>query len=229
VQVFEKGGRPVGGFSLPGRATARVTLGSLVLSGVGSLQYTGRSILMSQPETGALITEYGLGGTPVRGIGALRPTGHESDRPLHLALNTGLPLIHPQGGFYFVFQAGVPIFRRYDAAGALVFERHIEGVELDAVVQGLPTVWPRRPGESGDVPLVSPTVRTAAVDPAGNLWISFLQPYTYVFDSRGDKVRVVQFRGAGAIQPSSLFFDAGGRLLVTPGCYEFRVDRRGAR
>jgi hypothetical protein len=34
-------------------------------------------------------------------------------------------------------------------------------------------------------------------------------------------MRVVQFKGAGLIAPSSLFFTASGRLLVTPGCYEF--------
>jgi len=227
VQLFEKGGRPFGGFNLPGRATARITLGSLVLSGIGSLQYTGRSLLMSQPETGALITEYGLGGTPVRSIGVLRPSGQEHDRALHLALNAGLPLVNPQGGFYFVFQAGVPVFRKYDAAGTLVFERHIEGIELDPVVRQLPTAWPRRQSDGGDVPLVAPTVRTAAVAPDGHLWISFMVPYTYVYDGDGEKTRVVQFKGAGLLQPSSLFFAGSTRLLVTPGCYEFNPSRAG--
>jgi hypothetical protein len=31
----------------------------------------------------------------------------------------------------------------------------------------------------------------------------------------------VQFRGAGIIAASSLWFKPDGRLLVTPGCYEF--------
>lgn len=227
VQVFDKGGRQLGGFTLPGRAVPRVTLGSLVVSGIGTLQYTGRAILMSQPETGSLITEYGLGGTPTRSIGALRTTGHEEDRTLHLALNAGLPLANPAGGFYFVFQAGAPLFRKYDATGRLVFERHIEGVEIDRLVQNLPTVWPRRQGPDGNVPLVTPVIRTAAVDPEGRLWITFLQPYTYVYDPDGEKVRVVQFRGAGILQPSSLFFTGDGRLLVTPGCYEFRTGTGG--
>ena len=43
----------------------------------------------------------------------------------------------PRGGFYFVFQAGVPMFRKYDGGGRLVFERHIEGVELDRAIAGL--------------------------------------------------------------------------------------------
>jgi hypothetical protein len=68
---------------------------------------------------------------------------------------------------------------------------------------------------------VAPLVRAAAVDPDGDLWVSFTSQVTYVFDSDGDKIRAVQFRAAGALSPSSLFFGKRGRLLVTPGLYEF--------
>ena len=51
--------------------------------------------------------------------------------------------------------------------------------------------------------------------------ISLTVPYTYVYDGQGDKVRTVQFSAAGLISPTSLFFTREGRLLVTPGCYEF--------
>ena len=223
VQVFTSGGRQLGGFTLPGRSAPRITFDSLVLSGIGSLQYTGTSLLMSQPETGSLITEFGLGGTPTRSIGALRRTGQEADPDVHLALNAGLPLVNPRGGYYFVFHAGVPAFRKYDREGRFLFERHVEGTELDPVIAGLPTVWPRRPGEGRErsLPLVAPTVRAAAVDRQGQIWIALVQPYTYVYDGDGNRVRVVQFRGAGPVSPTSLFFAASGRLLVTPGCYEF--------
>ena len=74
------------------------------------------------------------------------------------------------------------------------------------------------------MPLVTPTIRTAAVDRAGNLWIAFVVPYTYVYDRDGDKTRTVQFRGAGIIMPNSLFFGQNGRVLVTPGLYEFERE-----
>jgi len=99
IQIFRPDGVKIGGFDLPGRTAARITIGSLVLNGVGSLDYTGRSVLINQPETGALITEYTLSGRAVRTIGRPRPTGHENERDIHLALNTGLPLAHPAGGF----------------------------------------------------------------------------------------------------------------------------------
>lgn len=225
IQFFNEKGQRLGGFRLPGRASPRVTLGTLVLSGVGSLEFTGRSLLINFPETGALITEYTLSGRPVRSIGRLRPTGHEADRDLHLALNVGLPLADPAGGgFYFVFLTGEPRFRKYARDGALVFERLMQGREIDEVVTALPSVWPTRRIDDEVLPLVPPVVRTAAVDPLGRLWVSFVVPYTYVFDAEGDKVRTVQFRAGGVVAPTSLWFASRSRLLITPGLYEFRVE-----
>jgi hypothetical protein len=223
VQFFASDGRAIGGFTLPGRSKARVTLGDVVISGVGSLQYTGNAVFMSQPENGALVTEYRLDGGVRRTFGRLRETGHDEDRDLHLALNSGIPLVDPTGGFYFVFQSGEPVFRKYDAAGLLTLERRMVGREIDPIVAALPTTWPRRQTSEGELPVVTPTIRAAAVDRLGHLWVSFVAPYTYVYDRDGDKIRTLQFRGAGLISPTSLFFAASGRLLVTPGLYEFDV------
>jgi hypothetical protein len=220
IQVFSPAGFRIAGFTLPGRARPRVTFEDVVMNGIGSVQYTGTSILMSAPENGALITEYELSGTRSRAFGSLRATGHETDRDVHLALNSGIPLADPSGGFIFVFQTGVPVMRKFDSAGRLAFERQMQGREIDDVVAKLPAKWPRREGE---LPLVTPTVRTAAVDSSGNVWVSFVIPFTYVFDRDGDKIRTVQFRGAGVLAPGGLFFGPNDRLLVTPGLYEFDV------
>ena len=219
VQIFDAGGIRTGGFLLPGRGASRVVLGTLALNGVSTLTFNGKLILMSHPETGWLFTEYTLTGVPVRSIGPLRRTGHEADRDLHLALNAGIPVADPTGGFYFVFMAGQPMFRKYDEKGGLIFERVIQGREVDPVVAAIPDRWPRR--STTELPLVAPAVRTAAVDHSGRLWVSFVQPVTYVYDRTGEKIRTVQFRGAGLIAPSSLWFNQDGKLLVTPGCYEF--------
>ena len=219
VQIFDAAGVRTGGFLLPGRGAARVVLGSLALNGVGTLAFTGRTLLMSHPESGWLMTEYGLDGSPLRSIGQLRKTGHEADRDLHLALNSGIPLADPGGGFFFVFLAGEPAFRKYDSKGGLVYERVVQGREIDPLVTAIPDRWPRR--NSGELPLVAPIVRTAAVDRSSRIWISFVVPFSYVYDATGEKVRTIQFRGAGIVAPSSLWFSEKGRVLVTPGCYEF--------
>ena len=132
IQIFGAGGIRTGGFMLPVRQTsAALRLESLVINGVASIQYSGTNLLISHPESGALITEYSPGGVAQRSIGRLRDTGFEQDRDLHLALNVGLPVVDPTGGVYYVFLGGRPLFRKYDRNGALLFERHIEGAELD--------------------------------------------------------------------------------------------------
>jgi hypothetical protein len=219
IQYFSLTGTRLGGFWLAKRVAARVVIGPLVLNGVGSMHFTGKTFLINEPDTGGLFLERDIEGTVLRQIGVLRPTSQEADRDLHLSLNIGLPLVDPTGGFYFVFQTGRPIFQKYDKDGVLQFERHIEGVELDGQIQALPTTWPKR--AAGALPLVPPLVRTAAVDPDGRLWVSLMTPFTYVYNRNGDKVRTVQFDAFGIVSPTSLFFTRRGRLLVTPGCHEF--------
>lgn len=225
VQIFFYAGGSVGGFTLPGRSAPRVALGSAVFSGVASMDYTGKTVLLGNPESGSLFTEYSLDGKVLRTFGQLRSTGYESQRDLHLAFNSGLPVALPDGqGFYFVFLSGIPMFRKYDASGKLLFERHIQGPELDEHIAALPRTWPKRRNADGEFPLVPPSVRTAAVDPEGNLWLSLIVPYTYVYDARGDKTRTVQFQAAGLMTPGDFFFTRDGRLLTSPGCFTF--DRK---
>ena len=226
VQIFNLDGTWIGGFTLPGRAVPRLTLGNMVLNGIESLQFTGQSIVMNQPELGGLIAQFSLQGHPFQTFGVFRRTGHETNRDLHLALNSGIPLVDPGGGFYFVFQAGIPLFQKYDARGNLIFERHIEGPELDSLIANLPTTWPRQHNEGAgrELPVVPKTVRTAAVDPTGKLWIALTVPYLYVYDLAGEKVQTLRLLAAGPLQPTNLFFPSSNRLLVTPGCYEFTVS-----
>lgn len=223
IQTFTSAGARLSGFFLPGQPAARIMIGNLMLNGAGSVQHTGKTLLVSHPESGALFTEYSEAGYAIRSIGRLRATGFENERDLHVAMNAGLPLVDPTGGFYYVFITGTPRFQKYDAGGALVFERHIEGPELDAYLASQPRAWPRRRVQDREVPFVVPVVRAAAVSPEGRLWVSLGVPYTYVYDRGGDKTRTVQFRAAGVISPTSLSFSPRGRLLVTPGCYEFEA------
>jgi hypothetical protein len=225
VQRFADRGFLLNGFTLPSRARVEVVTDGVLVGGIASVQFTGDSIFVSEPQTGSLMTEYTWNGQASRSFGALRATGHESDPPLHVSLNTGLPLVDPTGGFFFVFQTGVPLFRKYNAAGNLVFERHVEGRDLDDVIRNQPTVWPKRQAPNGEEwPAVAPVVRSAAVDGRGNLWIALATGVVYVYSPDGDKIRALLLRGAGRLAPRSLFFAGASRLLVTPGCYIFDVS-----
>ena len=219
IQYFTTAGQFLGGFYLQSKVAPRIVLGPVVINGVGSMAFSGKTFLVNRPDLGALVSEYDVSGAVIRHFGMFRRTGFESDRDVHLALNIGLPLVDPTGGYYFVFQTGAPMFQKYDAQGQLMFERHIEGVELDPAIVALPTVWPR--DREGTWPVVPPLVRTAAVDAHGQLWVSLMQPFTYVYDAHGEKTRTVQFQAASLLSPASLFFTKQDRVLVTPGCYEF--------
>ena len=145
----------------------------------------------------------------------------------HLALNLGLPLRTPDGGLIFVFQTGAPLFRKYAADGRLEFERHIEGPQLDDYIRTLPDTWPARKAGDGTYPLIPPIVRTAAISPEGDLWVSLVPRYIYVYGPDGDKRRIVQIDATDPFSPTSLSFSrvsGATRALVTPGCYEFKAD-----
>jgi hypothetical protein len=222
LQYFGVDGRLIGTFYLGASPGPRLALGRLSVGGAGPLAFDGRTFLFNTPSTGALMSAFNVSGEAVRSIGTLRPTGHETDAPLHAALNAGLPLVDPTGGYYFVFETGTPMFRRYDASGALVFQRHIEGPELDADLRALPTRWRERPADDSAWPLAPSLVQTAGVDGAGRLWVALRGGAAYVYDRDGDKIRTVRFESpTGPVLPVSLFFARHGRVLVAPWCYEY--------
>jgi hypothetical protein len=219
IQYFDVDGTRIGGFFLPTPAapTPRIT-GDRSISNTGVLAFTGKTFLVSEPAWGSLMLELDVTGKVLRHVGQLRQTGHETDTDVHRALNIGFPVVDPTGGLYFVFQTGTPLFRKYDGTGRLLYERHIEGAELDGLVLALPNRWPGRPGVS---PLPPSLVRTAAADSRGRLWVSLRAPVTYVYDSTGEKVRTVRFQGAGVVSPQHFFFGRADALTVMPGGYIF--------
>jgi len=219
IQYFSITGMRIGGFYLPLRATPRLSLEGTVVDAPSWLGFDGTTFLVNQPDWGGLFTQLDANGGVMGQIGVPRVTVQAGDAEVERAMNIGIPLFDPTGGFYFVFPTGIPVFRRYDESGRLVFERHIEGVELDARLLASPTTWVGR--APGTKPVVSPLVRAAAVDPQGRLWVSLTVPYTYVYDQRGEKIRTVQFLTTGVASPSSLFFTPEGRVLISPGGYVF--------
>jgi len=219
LQYFTPAGALIGLFYLTILGTPGVVVDDQVVSGAGAMAFDGTTFWFTAPSRGTLLFQIDNAGTVLRQVGHLRDTGHEANQDLHAALNTGVPVVDPTGGIFFVFQTGRPMFRKYSAGGALVFERHIEGPELDPIIQRLPTMWATP--DDGSRPLPAPVVRTAAADRAGRLWVVLQTGHVYVYDSSGEKVRTITFGGATPALTSSLFFTKDGRVLTGPGGYEF--------
>jgi hypothetical protein len=110
-----------------------------------------------------------------------------------------------------------------------VFERRVQGREIDQLVNNLPTSWPKRQTSDGEVPLVAPTIRTAAVDASGNPVARVRRAVTYVYDRTATSRGRSSSTPRGILAPSSLFFGRNNRVLVTPGLYEFEIGRPAAR
>ena len=126
---------------------------------------------------------------------------------MHVALNLGISLLNPKGGYYFVFLSGVPMFRKYDAGGKLVFERHIEGLEAGSAMldrcrrRGRAERRRRDSARAGDGPHRR---RRSDGQP-----LDFARGPVHVRLRRaGDKRHTLQFRAAGIISPTSFFFTA---------------------
>ena len=221
VQWFSAEGKLLGFLDLSDKLVQPKIPGPTLSQTAGVMQFTGDRFFFALPGRGSLVSEVDLKGRTTRQIGRTRPTGQEQDPELHTALNTGFPLIDSSGNLYYVFQAGMPMFRKYDAAGKLVFERHIEGVEIDRAIEELPAVWPVRSPGDGTHPVVPALVRAAGIDRRGQLWISLSEPFTYIYDARGDKIRTVQFNAGTTVSPVSLSFTSTDHVLIAPGCYEY--------
>jgi hypothetical protein len=100
----------------------------------------------------------------------------KANRDLHLALNVGLPVVDPTGGLLLRVHGRTPDVSEIRRQRPLLFERHIEGLELDEYLATMPTRWTTRRTENRELPLVVPVIRAAAADARGQLWISLAQP-----------------------------------------------------
>ena len=223
VQTFDAKGLRVNGFFLPGQPAARVTIGNLMLNGAGSIQHTGSTLLISHPESGALFTEYSPGGYAQRSIGRLRATGFEDDRELHIAMNAGLPLVDPTGGFFYVFITGTPLIRKYDSKGTLLFERHVEGRELDDYLARAAEALAATTG-AGQRSAVRHPVHPRRSRQRPRRAVDFVQRAVYVRlrpRRRQDPHGAVPGRGSHqSVRACRSRRD--GRLLVTPGLLRVR-------
>ena len=214
IQVFGPAGIRIGGFTRAGRTAARVAIGSLVLSGVGSLVYTGPTVVLSGSDTGWLLTVHAAR----RAYPQHRPAPrHRPRRRSRTAPRAERRSRAPRWGTAASSSSSSPARRPSagtSAPGEMMFERVIQGRDLESdPVAVLPQRWPPAPsvcagGAAGRRQSSAPRLSIRE----GALWVSFVLPFTYVFDADGEKIRTVQFRAAGVVAPSSLTFPGRDRL-----------------
>ena len=182
-----------------------------MLNGVGSIQFTGGTILINQPETG-LADHRAARSTARRGArsAAARDRPGRSERPSRVQRR--LPARRPDGRVLLRVQRRRPDLPEVRCRRAGCCSSGISRARKWTTTCAGCRRPGRRAGPTGDVlPVVPPAVRAAGVDRQGRLWVALSSPFTYVYDGSGDKLRTFQFKGADILTPNSLFFTKDGR------------------
>ena len=145
LQFFSQPVRRSAASRMPGRGVPQITLGDMSSAASARSSTPGQTILMSQPELGALVD-----GVPAdrrtacaRSASCARParrrirTSTRAERRHHRRRT-------PRAATTSCSCRACRCSASTTRTGTLVFERHIEGVEMDPYLARMPTTWPRR-------------------------------------------------------------------------------------
>lgn len=186
---------------------------------------TQNQLYVGQPEEGNLITVYSSTGTKLRSFGQLKKYSEiygEANRDKDVAYKTALNRVRlatdKDGNLYVSFMI-VPLIQKYSPDGTLVFERRLEGLELDQLMEAIQ----KRRFIATKVDGVD--VRIIALDPVidpanGNIMVPLVDGSIYVADRDGNKLSLLRpawtSRGDGTFYPFIAGLGANGEFMVTP-------------
>ena len=182
-------------------------------------------LYLGQPEEGSLITVYSSTGTKLRSFGQLKKyseiygeANSDKDVTYKTALNRVRLATDKDGNLYVSFMI-VPLIQKYSPDGALVFERRLEGPEIDRLSEA---IHKRRyiatKVDGVDVRIIA---LDPVIDPAnGNIMVPLVDGAVYVADREGNKVGFLRpawtNRGDGTFYPFIAGLGANGEFMVTP-------------
>lgn len=186
---------------------------------------TQNRLYLGQPEEGSLITVYSSTGIKLRSFGTLKKyseiygeTFRDKDVSHMTALNRVRLATDKDGSLYVSFMI-TPLIRKYGADGRLVFERRLEGPEIDRLMEA---IQKRRyiatKSDGVDVRIIA---LDPVIDPAnGNIMVPLVDGSIYVADRDGNKLSILRpawtNRGDGTFRPFVAGLGANGEFMVTP-------------
>jgi peroxiredoxin len=186
---------------------------------------TQNQLYLGQPEEGNLITVYSSTGTKLRSFGQLKKYSEiygEANRDKDVLYRTALNRVRlatdRDGNLYVGFMI-VPLIQKYSPDGTLVFERRLEGPEIDRLSEA---IHKRRyiatKVDGVDVRIIA---LDPVIDPAnGNIMVPLVDGSVYVADREGNKLSLLRpawtNRGDGTFYPFIAGLGANGEFMVTP-------------
>ena len=186
---------------------------------------TQNQLYLGQPEEGKLITVYSSTGTKLRSFGQLKKyseiygdANRDKDVTYKTALNRVRLATDKDGNLYVSFMI-VPLIQKYSPDGTLVFERRLEGPEIDHLMEA---IHKRRyiatKVDGVDVRIIA---LDPVIDPAnGSILVPLVDGSIYVADREGNKLNLLRpawtNRGDKTFYPFIAGLGANGEFMVTP-------------
>jgi hypothetical protein len=201
-------------------------LGELPLNNYEGLAVgSNNELYLGQPEEGHIITVYSSSGKKLRSFGQLKKFSEmngtefvDKDEPFKFAINRVRLSTDSAGNLYVSFTL-TPLLQKYSPNGDLLFERRLEGPEIErlktAVQKRKYITSPVEGPADGRIIALDPVI-----DPTtGNILVPLVDGSIYVADAEGKRVK---FLRPHATQASQTFYPfvaglgAKGEFLINP-------------
>ena len=182
-------------------------------------------LFLGQPQEDNLVTVYSSSGKKLRSFGQLKKFSEiygaafaDNDALYKTALNQVRLSTDKDGNLYVSFML-IPLIQKYSPQGKLLFERKLEGPEIDQLMEKIQKrkyITGNRDGAEGRIIALDPVIEPAT----GNILVPLVDGSIYVADRDGNKLALLHpqwpEQATRTFYPYVAGLGAKGELLVTP-------------
>lgn len=232
IYVVDSGNDRIQSFTTDGQYTSEFRTTLFEGFGVDSRD----EVHLNQPEKGSLVTVYSASGKQLRSFGKLKNFSEVYGRQFdsknesyRIAMNRVRLFIDAEDNIYVTFMLA-PILQKYKPDGSLLFERRLEGPEIDNLTRILVTDTPDKyisfgyDGLDARVIVLDPVV-----DPrSGRIYVILADSSVYVADQNGDRLSCLHPPPGQSLFPFMSGLGPDNEVLVVSlfrHCYRLALPR----